>query len=414
MFSSKGLLFFVVLFLLVFAGEAAAGSNANAVLSLDLIADGGTGNQTDDGVTSGTISGQGTKIAVEVFAKGVTTALIGVTIEFDFDASVLKFEKAENSVFLFVIPEATGATFASITPVTLPASGFLARAEFTTAADVTDREFSIGIKRVVLAESGASSDEITTTKMISFNASSSPDFDGDGVVGVPDFLLFVNHFGSSRGDGTYQAKYDLDGNGMIGIPDFLIFVDNFGKEVSSPKLTIKLKNDSNYTISTGVIVVHNERFSMNYLGRRAPAEYESLAEVGDPSALIARLEVNPNIYHVIKTDVLEPNSERVLTVSEIAETDRISYMAMITETNDGVVWGNSFPIDSEFWTEIIDMGTEQNSPIGSGFSGGQPDPTQGANNIDNGIATNEPVFHHSQFYDDPDTPTRIVRFAIYY
>ena len=26
------------------------------------------------------------------------------------------------------------------------------------------------------------------------------------------------------------AKYDLDGNGEIGIPDFLIFVDNFGKK----------------------------------------------------------------------------------------------------------------------------------------------------------------------------------------
>ena len=58
-----------------------------------------------------------------------------------------------------------------------------------------------------------------------------PDFDGDGVVGIPDFLLFVNHFGLSRGDADYDAKYDLDGNDVIGIPDFLIFVDNFGKEV---------------------------------------------------------------------------------------------------------------------------------------------------------------------------------------
>lgn len=57
----------------------------------------------------------------------------------------------------------------------------------------------------------------------------SPDF--DGVVGIPDFLQFVDRFGSMRGDGKYGAKYDLDGDGVIGIPDFLIFVDNFGKEV---------------------------------------------------------------------------------------------------------------------------------------------------------------------------------------
>ena len=70
------------------------------------------------------------------------------------------------------------------------------------------------------------------------NATSSPDFDGDGMVGISDFLLFVNKFGSSRGDGTYEAKYDLDGDGVIGTPDFLLFVDNFGKEVSSPTVDI--------------------------------------------------------------------------------------------------------------------------------------------------------------------------------
>ena len=103
MLLKKEFLFSAVLTLLVFVGQAAAGPNANAVLSLDLIADGGAGNQRDDGVTSGTVSGQGTKIAVEVFAKGVTTSLIGVSVEFDFDASVLTYVKAENSAFFYHI-----------------------------------------------------------------------------------------------------------------------------------------------------------------------------------------------------------------------------------------------------------------------------------------------------------------------
>ena len=42
---------------------------------------------------------QGTKIAVEIFAKGVTTPLVGVKIEFEFDASVLKLDKVENRAF---------------------------------------------------------------------------------------------------------------------------------------------------------------------------------------------------------------------------------------------------------------------------------------------------------------------------
>ena len=60
------------------------------VLILGAYTFGGAGNQIDDGVTSGTVSGQGTKIAVEVFATSVTTSLVGVQIEFDFDASVWK------------------------------------------------------------------------------------------------------------------------------------------------------------------------------------------------------------------------------------------------------------------------------------------------------------------------------------
>ena len=57
-----------------------------------------------------------------------------------------------------------------------------------------------------------------------------PDFDGDGTVGIPDFLLFVDHFGLSRDDVGYDARYDLDGDGSIGISDFLIFVDAFGQK----------------------------------------------------------------------------------------------------------------------------------------------------------------------------------------
>ena len=180
MFFKKRLPFIIALALLTFAGQASAGPNANAMLLLDLIPDGGAGNQTDDGVTSGTVSGQGTKIAIEVFAKSVTTPLVGMVIVFDFDPAILTFGKAENSAFAFVVPEpdSTGTNFASATPVTLPESGFLARAEFTTAVDVTDKTFTLGIKMVSLAQSVALIDEITTTNIISFNEPVTGEFDG--------------------------------------------------------------------------------------------------------------------------------------------------------------------------------------------------------------------------------------------
>ncbi len=180
MFLKKGILFSTALALLAFVSQASAGPNANATLSLDLIPDGGPGNQTDEGVTSGTVSGQGTKIAVEIFAKGVTTPLAGVIVIFDFDPAILTFDKAENSAFQFPVPEpdSTGTNFATHPPVTLPESGFLARAEFTTAMDVTDKAFTLGIKMVSLAQSVAVIDEITTTNAISFNEPVIDEFKG--------------------------------------------------------------------------------------------------------------------------------------------------------------------------------------------------------------------------------------------
>ena len=58
-----------------------------------------------------------------------------------------------------------------------------------------------------------------------------PDFDQNGVVDLPDFLLFVEHFGTSRGDETYEDRFDLDGDGAIEFSDFLIFASAFGKTV---------------------------------------------------------------------------------------------------------------------------------------------------------------------------------------
>ena len=60
------------------------------------------------------------------------------------------------------------------------------------------------------------------------------DFDGNGVVDVADFLLFVKVFGSSgnlagRTDDNNipLSRYDLDNNNKINIADFLIFIEGF-------------------------------------------------------------------------------------------------------------------------------------------------------------------------------------------
>ena len=235
--------------------KVAAGPNANATLSLDLIPNGGSGNQRNDAVTSGTVSGQGTKIAIEVFATGVTTSLTGMRIRFDFDASVLTYDIAENSAFTLPIRASTGTDFAALSPVTLPSSGFLTRAEFTTVTDVTGREFSIGIASVTLSENAGSSDVITTTNRIAFNATTAPtpDFDGNGAVDFFDFLAFVGQYDTRQGDGRYQVKYDLNSDGAIDFQDFLIFVGSYDSNspVSSPDLIVELPSVRDSTLTPG-------------------------------------------------------------------------------------------------------------------------------------------------------------------
>ncbi len=65
------------------------------------------------------------------------------------------------------------------------------------------------------------------------------DFDGDGAVGIGDFLLFASKFGLSEGDAGFEAKYDLDGNGIVGISDFLIFTEGFGKPVGGKPVALR-------------------------------------------------------------------------------------------------------------------------------------------------------------------------------
>ena len=64
------------------------------------------------------------------------------------------------------------------------------------------------------------------------SSSLTPDFNGDGRVNFPDFLLFAAKFGLRRGDASYDARFDLDGDGTIGFGDFLRFARAFGREGS--------------------------------------------------------------------------------------------------------------------------------------------------------------------------------------
>ena len=194
---------------LLSAVQVDAGQNSNAVISLDYVAS-GQGNQTDDGVMSGTVSGQGTTIVVEVFAKNVSTSLSAVEILFK-SSSVLTYVGAENPNTFIPVNLSNGVALTFANPLTPLANGdvFLAKAEFTTLVNVSNSEFKIGIEKVKLVENINNFDEITSANEIVFNRSSTTntlfqivwpidgDINYDGKVDIPDFLLLVDNFGKT-------------------------------------------------------------------------------------------------------------------------------------------------------------------------------------------------------------------------
>ena len=56
----------------------------------------------------------------------------------------------------------------------------------------------------------------------------SPDFNGDGNVGFPDFILFAQRFGTQKDQSEYEARFDLNEDGLVGFSDFIIFASAFG------------------------------------------------------------------------------------------------------------------------------------------------------------------------------------------
>ena len=220
---------------LLSAVQVDAGQNSNAVISLDYVAS-GQGNQTDDGVMSGTVSGRGTTIIVEVFAKNVSTSLSAVEILFK-SSSVLTYVGAENSNTFLPVNLSNGVALTFANPLTPSVSGevFLAKAEFTTLLNVSNSEFKIEIEKVKLVENINNFDEITSSNEIVFNRTSATngsdthivcwevepipgDLNYDGIVGIPDFLILVDNFGKT-GPVPVRAQGGLGGTVVISLQE---------------------------------------------------------------------------------------------------------------------------------------------------------------------------------------------------
>jgi len=81
---------------------------------------------------------------------------------------------------------------------------------------------------VVQAENSRGLGNPSDCLLVQTDAGLPADFNRDGIVNIPDFLLFTSVFGLQEGDEGYDSAMDLDGNGQINVSDFLVFIKMFG------------------------------------------------------------------------------------------------------------------------------------------------------------------------------------------
>ena len=224
----------VAIALLIFPLSLSSQNN----FSLSLDANTATGNQS---VTSVNTSA-GQVVAIQVFGSNLQN-VIAFGLLFAYDASQVTYQGFDPGNVLPGTPQVLPEHGTSPTSVTVGivsfsgqspvSSGLVGTVRFRTTSGFSGTVIRLAQGQV--SRGGQVEMQLLLARVELQVGSSCPaDFDGNGTVGISDFLLFANRFGSSRGQANYDVRYDLDGNGSIGISDFLIFVNEFGRTCGTP------------------------------------------------------------------------------------------------------------------------------------------------------------------------------------
>ena len=181
-------------------------------------------------------------VSIQIFGRSLKAIPVNdLSVRFEYDATQVAYEGFKMGPVLSGTSALAGKDLANI-GMTLPDSaarvdsGLVGTIRFRATDALSETE--IRLVRVELLR-GEESETVPMFLSVALQGASlglsisdpSPDFNGNGTVDTPDFLLFVDVFGLKAGQERYEARYDLDKNDEIGISDFLIFVDNFGKVV---------------------------------------------------------------------------------------------------------------------------------------------------------------------------------------
>ena len=169
------------------------------------------------------------------------------------------------------------------------------------------------------------------------------------------------------------------------------------QETTTFRITIENRTNPEMIVTPGAYLLSGQQGAFWGGGTQASLALERIAEVGDSAEAVATLGA-------VALDAAPAFGDTVVFEVTAGPGTYLSTVQMLVATNDGFVGLNSEPLfengsprSATIDLMAYDAGTEENSDLFAGFDGGQPDPAQGAANVDNGTATAEAISPHGQF-----------------
>jgi hypothetical protein len=163
---------------------------------------------------------------------------------------------------------------------------------------------------------------------------------------------------------------------------------------------VKIQNvHDTMTLFPGVFVAHKPPFSLDYIEKKVPYELIPLVEYGNTTEFYDYVRSQDGVVAAYQIDSpLAPGESTTFTLKVPRDKPRETYLSgimMLAQTNDGYASVTNVALftsgngakNSTTNAQNYDAGVEENSAVGSGFAGGQPDPEKGSENVDNGIQT---------------------------
>ncbi len=169
------------------------------------------------------------------------------------------------------------------------------------------------------------------------------------------------------------------------------------QESTTFRITIENRTNPEMIVTPGAYLLSMDQGAFWSGGTQASLALERIAEIGDSTEAVSSLGA-------VALDAAPAFGDSITFEVTAAPGYYLSTAQMLIATNDAFIGLNSEPLFENGSPRSVtidlmayDAGTEENADLFAGFAGGQPDPAEGAANVDNGTATVATILPSDQF-----------------